>query len=279
MRRASASAWKRVKLVLVLLGLAGVLLVLPSRFTAPARVLFNEAAGPVETGVFQQGGRALAASGTLADMFLQKDRERALSGEVEQLRNANAALTDEARRLQDMLRSVEKVSLKGTAFRAVRAPVSSYDASAMRRSITVRAGSNDGVARGLAVTADGALVGIVSEAGASECRVRLITDPASAVACRVSRTRALCILQGTGGKECRAEWLDRDSFVEQGDVLVTTALRVNERSELRTPEGLPAATVLKVRTGEMHPLFLSVEAIPRANLNRLEGVEIFIPQG
>jgi rod shape-determining protein MreC len=254
------------------------LLVLPSRFTAPARVLFNEAAGPVETGVFQQGGRALSASGTLADMFLQKDRERALSGEVERLRNENAALTDEARRLRDGLRSVEKLSLKGSAFRAVRAPVSSYDASAMRRSITVRAGSNDGVARGLAVTAGGAFVGVVNEVGASECRVRLITDPASGVPCRVSRTRSLCILQGTGGEECRAEWLDRDSFVEQGDLLVTTTLRVHERSGLQIPEGLPAASVLKVRPGDMHPLFLSVEAAPRVNLNRLEAVEILIPE-
>jgi rod shape-determining protein MreC len=278
MRKVSISTWKRLKLALVLFALAGFLLILPSRFTAPARVLFNEAVGPVETGAFQQAGRALATTGTLADMFVEKDRERALSGELARLRNENAVLSDEARRLGDRLRSVEKLSLKGFGFRAVRAPVSSYDASAMRRSITVRAGSKDGVAQGLAVTAEGALVGVVSEVGPSECRVRLITDPASGVPCRVSRTRSLCILQGTGGECCRVEWLGRDSFVEQGDVLVTTALRVDERSDLRILEGLPAGTVVKVGAGDMHPLFLSVEAAPRVNLDRLEGVEILIPE-
>jgi rod shape-determining protein MreC len=278
MRRASASTWKRLKLVLALLGLAGILLVLPSRFTAPARVLFNEAAGPLETAVFQQGGKALAATGTLADIFLQKDRERALSGEVEKLQNENAALSDEALRLRDALHSVENLSLKGSGFRALRAPLSSYDVSAMRHSITVRAGSRDGVRRGLAVTAEGALIGVVRETGPSECRVQLITDPESSIACRVSRTRTLCILQGTGGEVCRAEWLDRDSFVEQGDVLVTTTLRVNERGSPQVPEGLPAATVISVRSGDMHPLFLSVEAAPRVNVRRLEGVEVLVPQ-
>lgn len=278
MRRVSSATWKRLTLFLVLLGLAAFLFIMPSRFTAPARVLFNEAAGPVETGAFQAGGKALAASGTLAETFLKKDRERALAVEVERLRNENAALADQARRLSLKLDSVQKLALQDAAFRAVSAPVSSYDASAVRRSITARAGSSDGVARGMAAAAYGALVGIVTEAGPHECRIRLITDPASAVACRVSRTRALCILQGTGGEDCRVDWLDRESVVEKGDLLVTTMLEPAPGGELLVPDGLPAATVLSVEGDRMRPLFLSVEAAPCVNLERLEGVEIVVAE-
>ncbi len=278
MRKLPPRAWKRLKLLLVFVGVAAFLLLMPSRFTAPARVLFNEAVGPLQTGLFQGAGKALAAGGTLSEMFRKRDLERKLLREVARLRNENDALTDQILRQGQALQSVAKLELKEVPFRAVRAPVASYDASAMRRSITVRAGTGDGVGAGMAVTAQGALVGIVMEAGPFQSRVRLITDPDSAVPCRLSPTRRLCILQGTGGQTCSVEWIDRDSFVEPGDVLVTASLHVDPRSKLRIQDGVPAATVLSVGPDRMRPLFFAVEAEPRVNLNRLEAVEIRIPE-
>ncbi len=277
MRALSAKTWKRLRLLLALVAVAAFLFLMPARFTAPARVLFTEAVGPLETGVYQGAGRALATGGTLTEMFLGVNRQKALAREVTRLRNENALLAEELIRQQMRLESTEKLLVQKLPFRAVRALVSSYDSRATRRSIAVGAGTRDGVAPGMAAAADGALVGVVQEAGPRQCRVRLITDPDSVIACRVSRTRALCLLLGTGGEVCRVDWLDRDAFVEAKDVLVTTRLEAASATRLRVPEGLPAATVREVKLDRMRPLFFDVTAEPRVNLERLEEVEILIP--
>ncbi len=278
MRKLSARTWKRLKLLVGLVALAGFLFLLPSRFTAPARVLFNEAVGPVQTAAFQGAGGTIAASGTLTEMFLKSDRERALVQEAARLRNENAALADKLARQELRLRSIAKLEAKEFPVRAVSAPLSSYDATGVRRSITVRAGTTDDVGTGMAVTANGALVGVVLEAGPFQSQVRLITDPATAIPCRVSRTRELCILEGTGGPKCTVDWISRDSFIQAGDILVTTSLSAGPHGRLRVPEGVPAATVTEVRADGMRPLFFAVDAAPRVNLSRLEGVEILVPE-
>jgi rod shape-determining protein MreC len=278
MLRTRLRAWKQLRTLLTVAALASFLLLMPSRFTAPARVLFNEALNPVQTGVFQGAGDLLAASGTLTEMFRRTDGERALAQEVTRLRNANAALAEQVRQQQLALKSAAGLQVKEFPFDAVHAPVSSYDSSAMSRSITVRAGKADGVAPGMAVAADGALVGLVVEAGRSQCRVRLITDPASAVPCRVSSSRAVCILQGTGGQALTVDWVDSDAFAEPADSVVTASLSIRPQAVPPIPEGLPAATVLRVERDPLRPLFLSVEAAPRVDLDRLEAVQVLIPR-
>ena len=266
---------------------------LPARLTAPARTLFNEALGPIQTGVFQGTGNALAATGTLTDMFLQRDRERALAAEVTRLSNEVAGLSDTVTRQKRELDSVGKLTVVETRFRAVSAPVSAYDASAMRRSVSVRAGTRDGVGPGMAVTAHGALVGVVAEAGPRQCRVRLITDAGSALPCRrqervtdvggdppgpSEKPQTVFILQGTGDPMCAVDWVDRNKFLDVGDVLVTSARLRDPDSMLHLPNGLPVATVRQIDPDGLRPLFLAVKAEPRVNLDRLETVEVLVPE-
>jgi rod shape-determining protein MreC len=266
-------------LAVALVVFSAFLFLMPARFTAPARVLFSEAVGPAETAAFQGAGQALAATGTLADMFHSQDRQRALEEQLVQLRNANAALSDEVRRQQARIQSLQKLDLNSLSHRAVRASVSAYDTSGMRRSITVRAGTTDGIGPGMAVAADGALVGIVRQAGPFESTVRLVTDPQSAVPCRLSRNREVCILQGTGAETCTVDWINREAFVEVGDLLTTASLTTPQGGGLKLPDGLPAAAVARVRQDSMNPLFYAVDAVPGVNLTRLEEVEVLVPEG
>ncbi|MFO8008271.1 MAG: rod shape-determining protein MreC [Candidatus Brocadiia bacterium] len=272
-------AWERLRLLIALVVVSAFLFLMPARFTAPARVVFEEAAGPAQTALYQGSGHALATTGTLTEMFLEQDRERALSREVVRLRSENAMLAEQLRRRQAALSSAEALEVKRFPVRAVRAPVAAYDATAARHSVSVRAGTRDGVGEGMAVTSMGALVGVVQRAGPSQCRVRLITDPQSVVPCRMARTRDLCLLTGTGGRTCLADWLERGAFVEPGDELVTTALEVEPAPGLRVPAGLPAGTVQKVEPDRMRPLFLRVQVQPGVNLRRLEAVEVLVPVG
>lgn len=278
MARLSGRTWQRLRLLAVLVAAAAFVFLMPARFTAPARTLFNEALGPIQTGVFQGTGDALAATGTLTDMFLQKDRERALAAEVTRLSNEVAGLSDRAARQERELASVSKLHVVDEPFRAVRAPVSGYDASAMRRSISVRAGTRDGVGRGMAATAHGALVGVVAEAGPRQSRVRLVTDAGSALPCRCGTRQDVFILQGTGGAACAVDWVDRNGFLEVGDVLVTCSQQPDAGGLLRIPDGVPVATVRRIEPDRLRPLFMAVEAEPRVNLDRLEAVEILVPE-
>lgn len=278
MARSTGSRWARLRLLLSLLAVAAFLFLMPARFTAPLRVLFTEVTGPVETPLYEASGRALSASGTLTEMFMREDRERALARELENLRNRNARLQDELLRRQMRLDDIEKLEIERFDFRALNAPVSAYDTSATSRSIAVRAGTSDGVQKGQAAAAFGAMVGIVREVGPYQCRVRLITDPRSVVPCRLPQTRALCLVVGTGTDTCRVEWVERDAFIEKDEVLSATSLEVEPAPGLMLPDGLPVVTVEAVAPDEMRPLFYKVDAAPRVNLTRLEEVDILIPE-
>ena len=262
----------------MLVAVAAFVLLMPARFTAPMRVLFNEATGPIQTAAFQGAGDALATANTVSEMFRGEDRKRALATEVLRLRNEVAALSDKAARQARELRSVSKLELTRLPHRAVLAPLSSYDTSAVRRSILVRAGSRDGVGPGMAAVAYGALVGVVTEAGPRQSRVRLITDADSALPCRPAARQEVHVLEGTGATTCRVDWVDRKGFLEAGEVLVTSARRPDPESRLLVPDGIPVATVVSVEPDALRPLFMAVEAEPRVNLDRLEAVEILVPE-
>ncbi len=277
MRRYGNTTWQRLRLLLTLVAVAAFLFLLPARFTAPLRVAFDEAVGPAQTVVYQTGGKAVATTGSLTDAIFGADRQRALERELNRLENERAALAEIVRRQKMRLNSIDKLQVKRFAFRTLRAPVSSYDTSAVRRAIGVRAGTRDGVESGFAVSADGALVGVVTQVGPWQCRVRLITDAESAIPCRLSTGRSVCILQGEGEATCTVDWVDREQFVEPGDVVVTASLELTRK--LRLPDGLPVATISAVKRDGMRPLFLEVSAEPRVNLERLEEVEILIPEG
>jgi len=275
MARLTRQLRARLTLVGYFLGAAVLLFLMPARLTAPARTVFTQAAGPIEALAYGAGGDAVAAATTLREALLDRERDRLLAREVLRLRNENAELREALRRERMRSRGTG-ISLSGP-FKAIGASVTSYDSSPMRRSITIAAGTRKGVRKGVAVVAMGAVVGTVVEAGQWLSRVRLITDAESLAPCRVSRTRDVCVLKGTGGPVCRVELIQKDASVKPGDVLVTAPQEeLLERRPLMPP-GLPVATILRVEPSRTDPLFLEVKAAPRVNVERLEVVEVIVP--
>ena len=267
----------RIALIGSVLAVAVFIALLPARFTAPARSVFTQAVGPAEDLAFNTAGDALAAAGTLREAIFSQERQRRLEGYVERLLVEKSALEEKLRSQQVLMESLAELRVQGFPHSALSARVTSYDANPMRQSITINAGSRDAVREGLAVTSAGAVVGKVIETGPWVSRVRLLTDPASTLSCRVSRTRSLCILQGTGGVNCSAEWLTREADVEQGDVLVTAPLLELISEKPLIPPGLPVATVKRIERSATLPLFLGISAEPAVNLERIEMVEVIIP--
>jgi len=278
---------RRLRLLAGFVAVSVLLLLLPSRLTAPARALVGELPGPGQAALMQMGGDAAVAGGSLSEMFKARYRERALAVEVERLRNEVLRLRDDVEQARNHVEAVRGLTLLTPRIRIVRAPVASYDTSALRHSITVRAGTRDGVRPGLAVTSSGALIGVTTECGPWQSRVRLTTDPGSAVACRLMHAkrdvhpgaRPLAILTGTGADEHTVEWLGREEVVDTGDYLMTASLSTGQAAQLRIPDGVPAARIISADTDPMAPLFLAVRAVPHVNLARLEYVEVLIVDG
>ncbi|MBS3764078.1 MAG: rod shape-determining protein MreC [Planctomycetes bacterium] len=277
MAQISQQTRKKVVFLAYVVGVAVFLLVLPARFTAPARVVFIQAAGPLETTMFRMSGDAAAFSGTLRDCFLARERLRLDKKQVHKIANRNVVLKERLKQQNNILEDLKKLEIARPRFRTLGASVSSYDADPMHRSITLAAGSRKNIRKGQAVTAEGTLVGIIMEAGPWYSRVRLITDPASRLPCRIQRTRRRCILHGTGATHCEVEWVDRRSDVQPDDVLVTAPVSKLVSEKPLIPPGMPVATVKAVKKPREDPLFWRIPASPRVNLERLESVVVIIP--
>ncbi len=93
-------------------------------------------------------------------------------------------------------------------------------------------GKRQGVEEGMAVINDQGLVGIVSFAGDSSCRVRLINDPASSIGARILTSRALGVVEGTGDKRVKLGYIHRDAHVFVGDMVITSELSENVPPEI-----------------------------------------------
>ncbi len=152
----------------------------------------------------------------------------------------------------------------------VVARVIGRDASRWYGAVDLDRGVSDGVHAGLAVITHRGIVGVVHRASAHACRVRLITDPASALPVLLDEQRAKCILVGDG-RLCRLKYLE-------------TGVKVGEDEEVITsgygnifPKGLRVGRITAAGHGA-NRLFQEVTVAPAVDLARLEEVFIFLEQ-
>ena len=131
------------------------------------------------------------------------------------------------------------------------------------REIIIDQGRNAGIKPGMAVvTADGA-VGKVQGAYGSSSLVLLISDVDSGVGVLLKNSRARGIVKGTGGSECRLEYIDAEVEVAVGEAVYTSG------EDRIFPKGLPVGEVTRV--GAVSD-YQEIHMRPFAALNRLEEV-------
>jgi rod shape-determining protein MreC len=146
--------------------------------------------------------------------------------QIEDLRKQNQKLRERliSRKNQDgeveQLKSI--LDLAGTArFKIVSAKVISQGSSlAFTRTITIDAGSGNGIQKNMTVITGNGLVGVVKEVFANSANVMLATDPAFKVGVRIAGTQQIGILSGLGSSTANLQLLDNQTTIKVGDVLL-----------------------------------------------------------
>lgn len=214
----------------------------------------------------------LAAAGFLQDTFDFIPNYFSLSRENRALREQNILLADEVNMLREA--AIENIRLRAMvglkdrpAFEYVSALVVGTQMHALTNTVTINAGSENGVKTGMPVLTDHGLAGRVTSTSGHYAIVQLLLHKDIRVSARIQRSRVNGIIRWTGGNELRMINVPKTSDVIPGDVLITS-----EFSSL-FPSGIRIGVVSSTRDvpGD---LFQEILVKPSVDFDRME--EVFV---
>lgn len=151
--------------------------------------------------------------------------------------------------------------------RYAAANVIGRDPSAFLSYIIIDLGSDAGLARDMPVVTNQGLVGVVVELNCCAAKVRLVTDPDSAVNARLQTSRDEGVAVGRFGGGLELDFLSQQAVVAPGDRVLTSGLGG------KFPEGLVIGTVSAVQRQDYEVLQRAI-LTPGVDFNRLEIVLI-----
>jgi len=99
------------------------------------------------------------------------------------------------------------------------------DADVFSRSYVISAGSREGIQRGLPVVYGNVAIGVTSDVGAFNSRVRILGDPRSRICVRFARSGIEGVLAGTGRSTSAVRFIPNtasDLDIAPGDLVVTS---------------------------------------------------------
>jgi len=123
----------------------------------------------------------------------------------------------------------EKAKLKGVlnlagrgGFKVVAARVIGRgSASTFSQTITIDAGSSDGVSKDMTVMSDVGLVGVVKAVSSSSAIVLLMSDPTFRIGVRIAGSQSVGVLQGEGSSHYNLQLLDAAGTINHHDVILS----------------------------------------------------------
>lgn len=228
--------------VLVLVALVLITLDFRSGDTGPlerARTVASAVFSPVQDGLAALARPVVEAAGSLGNLFRLRAENEQLRERLEMERLGRRAVEDlerENRELRGLLAMAERRDLRGVVGRTIALGPSNYEWT-----ITIDAGTADGVERDMAVINGDGLVGRVIQVGASSARVLLAIDPNFGGAAHVARLGEQGRISGRGSDLMRFLPLDPQAPVQIGDEIVTSSYQNGI-----FPPGIPIGAVEEV---------------------------------
>ena len=223
-------------------------------------------------GPLQRGASAVVRpvgdlAGGAAELGGLREDNRRLEAEVARLRAQERTYADvlgENRRLRGALGMAGRCGC-----RTVGASVVASSGSNFQLSVTVDAGSRQGVRRDMAVVDADGLVGRVTQVTADYAIVLLVTDPASGVAATLAQGPG--IVRGSGTQLLSFQPVRAGTQVRRGDPVLTQAYQGSV-----FPAGLPIGVVERVDPAGAASLVPLVAVRPYAALGTLDVVAIVV---
>lgn len=179
------------------------------------------------------------AVGGVTDIFsvrAENERLRARLEVLEQRTRSAQDLERENAELRELLAIRDRAQLETVGARVVALGASDFEWT-----ITIDAGSEDGIERDMPVIDGNGLVGRVVQVTPNASRVLLAIDPTFSVAVRTSASGEIGTVSGRGGDPLVFSVLDPEAELEVGDEVVTSAYDNGQY-----PEGIPLGTIAEV---------------------------------
>jgi rod shape-determining protein MreC len=198
-----------------------------------AMVVFS----PVQDGV----GAVLRPIGgffsSIGELGSLREQNAALEAELEALRVRNVALADlerENAQLRDLVRMDRQLDFTTSAARVIAQPPGAF-----RWSVLIDIGSDQGVARDMAVVNADGFVGKVTDVTSSHARVQLAASPNAGYSVRVADTGQQGLISGRGSRPMEMFILDDpETPIPEGAEVVTRAFQGGS-----IPDGIPIGVI------------------------------------
>lgn len=265
----------RARVVLGVLLLASITLVLldvrGSSAIGGLRGITATVIGPIQTAIAAAAAPFVSITQSVTSFGQADARSEIAAKDLAEVTGSQATSQDTIRaaaELQAMLKTA------GTAgYQVLPARVVAYgNAQTFSGTVTIDAGSNDGINTDMSVLNGSGLVGKVIAVGPTTATVQLVTDDDSVIGARVVKSGDAGALQGTGQPgESILRLLDPTSPVSEGDQLVT----FGSPDGKPYVAGLPLGTVIAMR-GEPGQADREAIVAPAARMSALDIVGVVV---
>ncbi|MGA0932762.1 MAG: rod shape-determining protein MreC [Candidatus Nanopelagicales bacterium] len=270
---------RRSRIVLAILVLMSITLIvfdLRGGLTQPLRSVGETVLGSAERAMAGVVVPVRNLVDSLGDLGSADERIAALEQENAQLRAELDTAANDRARIEDLNALLGLVSTN--EYTTVPAQVIAVGpAQGFAWTVTIDAGSREGVERDMSVISGAGLVGRTIDVGPTTSTVLLIVDATSSVGGRLSGTSQIGIVSGTGRQDSLTmQLLDPLAVVDVGDVVVSFG---SEGGRPYAP-GIPIGVVAEMR-GTEGQLTRSAILEPYVDISRLDivGVVLRAPEG
>ncbi|MEU5236303.1 rod shape-determining protein MreC [Streptomyces lydicus] len=226
--------------------------------------------GPVERGV----ARVVDPVGNAVGAVRDSGRRHSRIAELEHQNEALKAKLGSSDRNRSRAAELDKIlKTAGTGQYAIKGAqvIAIGSAQGFSWTITIDAGSRDGIARDMTVLNGDGLVGRVTTVGAETSTVLLAADPDFTVGTRMEKTNEIGFANGQGVRSLRVQLLNGRAAVKKGDRLVTFG---SSRDKPFVP-GVPVGRVVKVEPSN-GDLTRTLQVRPFVSFSQLDIVGVVV---
>lgn len=261
MRKINFRNWKKIVLVLIVLGIAFFAL------SGYMNKVIDRLMGPV----IRVQSTVMERLNFVVNLFSISQTEVELAAENEELKKQVAELQNYIIQLQQNLNEADILyALLGFARSSpdeqyIPAKVIGKDPSPFLKYILIDQGSDQGIRSGMPVVTNKGLVGRIEAVTASASRVKLITDSTSMINAVVVDADAECMVQGSITGDVTIEMVSQDVKLEPGQIVQTSGLGGD------FPADFIIGQVLNVNQIN-NEIFQSASILPAEDFNSLQAV-------